>query len=88
MCTSSKIGGTVGDLESQSFLEAIREFGLKEGLDKCLYVHVEYLPYLGTSNEVKTKPAQNAVRDLRGLGIAPNILVAAQRAACAGKHQK
>jgi len=71
-----EIGGTVGDLESQSFLEAIREFGLKEGLDNCLYVHVVYLPYLGTSNEVKTKPAQNAVRDLRGLGIAPDILVA------------
>jgi len=71
-----EIGGTVGDLESQSFLEAIREFGLKEGSDNCLYVHVVYLPYLGTSNEVKTKPAQNAVRDLRGLGIAPDILVA------------
>ncbi len=71
-----EIGGTVGDLESQSFLEAIREFGLKEGLANCLYVHVVYLPYLGASNEVKTKPAQNAVRDLRGLGIAPDILVA------------
>lgn len=71
-----EIGGTVGDLESQSFLEAIREFGLKVGLDNCLYVHVVYLPYLGASNEVKTKPAQNAVRDLRGLGIAPDILVA------------
>lgn len=71
-----EIGGTVGDLESQSFLEAIREFGLKEGVDNCLYVHVVYLPYLGASNEVKTKPAQNAVRDLRGLGIAPDILVA------------
>lgn len=71
-----EIGGTVGDLESQSFLEAIREFGLKVGLANCLYVHVVYMPYLGASNEVKTKPAQNAVRDLRGLGIAPNILVA------------
>lgn len=71
-----EIGGTVGDLESQSFLEAIREFGLKIGLENCLYVHVVYLPYLGASNEVKTKPAQNAVRDLRGLGIAPDILVA------------
>lgn len=71
-----EIGGTVGDLESQSFLEAIREFGLRVGLDNCLYVHVVYMPYLGASNEVKTKPAQNAVRDLRGLGIAPDILVA------------
>lgn len=71
-----EIGGTVGDLESESFLEAIREFGIKEGLENCLYVHVVYMPYLGASNEVKTKPAQNAVRDLRGLGIAPDILVA------------
>lgn len=71
-----EIGGTVGDLESQSFLEAIREFGIKEGLENCLYVHVVYLPYLSASNEVKTKPAQNAVRDLRGLGISPDILVA------------
>lgn len=71
-----EIGGTVGDLESQSFLEAIREFALRIGLDNCAYVHVVYLPYLGASNEVKTKPAQNAVRDLRGLGISPDILVA------------
>ncbi len=71
-----EIGGTVGDLESQSFLEAIREFGLKVGLENCLYVHVVYLPYLGASGELKTKPAQNAVRELRGMGITPNILVA------------
>lgn len=71
-----EIGGTVGDYESLSFVEAIREFGMKVGLENCLYVHVVYLPYLGASKETKTKPAQNAVRDLRGLGIAPNILVA------------
>jgi CTP synthase len=71
-----EIGGTVGDLESQSFIEAIREFGLRVGLDNCIYVHVVYLPYLGASKETKTKPAQNAVRDLRSVGITPNILVA------------
>ncbi|HEX8762477.1 MAG TPA: CTP synthase [Candidatus Saccharimonadales bacterium] len=71
-----EIGGTVGDLESQSFLEAIREFGLRMGVENCLYVHVVYMPYLGASNEIKTKPAQNAVRDLRGMGIAPDVLVA------------
>jgi CTP synthase len=71
-----EIGGTVGDLESESFIEAIREFGLRVGLENCLYVHVVYLPYLGASKETKTKPAQNAVRDLRGIGIIPNILVA------------
>ncbi len=70
-----EIGGTVGDLESQSFLEAIREFGLRVGFENCLYVHVVYMPYLGASGEFKTKPAQNSVRDLRGMGIAPNILV-------------
>jgi len=70
-----EIGGTVGDYESLSFIEAIREFGIKVGLENCLYVHVVYLPYLGASQETKTKPAQNSVRDLRGLGIAPDILV-------------
>jgi CTP synthase len=71
-----EIGGTVGDYESLSFVEAIRELGVKVGLENCAYVHVVYLPYLGASNETKTKPAQNSVRDLRGLGIAPDIIVA------------
>jgi CTP synthase len=71
-----EIGGTVGDYESLSFIEAIREFGLRVGSGNCLYVHVVYLPYLGASQEIKTKPAQNSVRDLRGLGVAPDILVA------------
>lgn len=77
-----EIGGTVGDLESLSFLEAIREFGLKVGLDNCLYVHVVYMPYLGASKEFKTKPAQNSVRDLRGAGITPNLLVARSEEPC------
>jgi CTP synthase len=71
-----EIGGTVGDYESLSFIEAIRELGVKVGLENCTYVHVVYLPYLGASNETKTKPAQNSVRELRALGIAPDILVA------------
>ncbi len=70
-----EIGGTVGDYESLSFIEAIRELGVKVGLENCVYIHVVYLPYLGASNETKTKPAQNSVRELRGLGIAPDILV-------------
>ncbi len=70
-----EIGGTVGDYESLSFIEAIRELGLKVGHENCLYVHVVYMPYLGASHEFKTKPAQNSVRELRGLGIAPDILV-------------
>ncbi len=70
-----EIGGTVGDIESQSFIEAIRELGIRVGRDNCLYVHVVYLPYLAASKETKTKPAQNSVRELRGLGIGPDILV-------------
>jgi CTP synthase len=70
-----EIGGTVGDYESLAFIEAIREMGVKVGLENCVYVHVVYLPYLGASNETKTKPAQNSVRELRGLGVAPDILV-------------
>jgi CTP synthase len=70
-----EIGGTVGDYEGLSFLEAIREFSLMVGKDNCIFVHVVYMPYLGASLEFKTKPAQNAVRELRGLGITPDILV-------------
>ena len=72
----AEIGGTVGDYESLSFIEAIREMSMKLGPENCLFVHVVYLPYLGASNEFKTKPAQNAVRELRGLGIVPDVLVA------------
>lgn len=70
-----EIGGTVGDYESLSFIEAIREFGVRVGLENCIYVHVVYMPYLGASHEFKTKPSQNSVRDLRGLGISPDVLV-------------
>lgn len=71
-----EIGGTVGDLESQSFIEAIREFGMRVGQENCIYVHVVYLPYLGASKEIKTKPAQNSVRELRSMGVNPDVLVA------------
>jgi CTP synthase len=71
-----EIGGTVGDYESLSFIEAIREMALKVGRENCLFVHVVYLPYLGASHEFKTKPAQSSVRELRGLGIQPDILAA------------
>ncbi len=71
-----EIGGTVGDYESPSFIEAIREFAQVVGRGNCLFVHVVFVPYLPTSKEFKTKPAQNAVRDLRGFGIVPDILIA------------
>ena len=71
-----EIGGTVGDYESLSFIEAIREFSMRVGRENCCYVHLVYLPYLGASKETKTKPAQNSVREIRGLGIQPDILMA------------
>lgn len=71
-----EIGGTVGDYESLSFLEGIRELAMRVGRSNCVFVHVVYLPFLGASGELKTKPAQNAVRELRGLGIVPDVLVA------------
>jgi CTP synthase len=70
-----EVGGTVGDYESLSFIEAIREMSMKLGPENCLFVHVVYVPYLGASGEFKTKPAQNAVRELRGLGIVPDVLI-------------
>lgn len=70
-----EIGGTVGDYEGLSFVEAIREFAQMVGRDRCLFVHVVYVPFLGTSKEFKTKPAQNALNDLRGFGITPDAVI-------------
>jgi CTP synthase len=70
-----EIGGTVGDYEGLSFVEAIREFAQRVGRDNCLFVHVVYVPFLGTSKEFKTKPAQNAINDLRGFGITPDSII-------------
>lgn len=70
-----EIGGTVGDYEGLSFVEAIREYAARVGRENCLYVHVVYVPFIGTSKEFKTKPAQNALNDLRGFGIVPDAVV-------------
>ncbi|MDK2899173.1 MAG: synthase [Patescibacteria group bacterium] len=70
-----EIGGTVGDYEGLSFIEAIREFAQKMGRQNCLFIHVVYVPFLGTSKEFKTKPAQNALNDLRGFGIVPDSVI-------------
>jgi CTP synthase len=69
-----EVGGTVGDYEGLSFVEAIREFSQAVGRQNCLFVHVVYVPFLGTSHEFKTKPAQNALADLRGFGIMPDVV--------------
>ncbi len=71
-----EIGGTVGDNEGFHFIEAARQMKLDEGEGNVLYVHVVFLPYLKASDEVKTKPAQNSVRELRSIGIQPDILIA------------
>lgn len=70
-----EIGGTVGDYEGLSFVEAIREFALSEGRENCCYIHVVYVPFISTSKEFKSKPAQNALSDLRGFGIVPDAVV-------------
>lgn len=70
-----EIGGTVGDYEGLSFIEAIRLFGNKVGRRDCLYVNVVYVPWINTSKELKSKPAQNALKDLRGFGIIPDVVV-------------
>jgi CTP synthase len=70
-----EIGGTVGDIESLPFLEAIRQFRNDVGRENVLYIHVTLVPYMKTSGEVKTKPTQHSVKELRGIGIQPDILL-------------
>jgi CTP synthase len=70
-----EVGGTVGDIEGQPFLEAIRQLRSEVGRENVLYVHVTLLPYLGSSHELKTKPTQHSVRDLRAIGIQPDVIV-------------
>jgi CTP synthase len=70
-----EIGGTVGDIESLPFLEAIRQFRQDAGRDNTIYVHLTLVPFIGTAGEVKTKPTQHSVRDLRSIGIQPDILL-------------
>ena len=71
----TEIGGTIGDIESQPFIEAIRQVGLEAGRENALYVHVTLVPYLKASGEHKSKPTQHSVKELQGMGIIPNIIV-------------
>ena len=71
----TEIGGTVGDIESQPFLEAIRQFSLEVGKENCLYIHLTLVPYLKAAGELKTKPTQHSVGLLRQIGIQPDILI-------------
>lgn len=71
----TEIGGTVGDIESLPFLEAIRQIKSNVGLDNVLYIHCTLIPYLKAAGEMKTKPTQHSVKELRSLGIQPNVIV-------------
>lgn len=71
-----EIGGTVGDIESQPFLEAIRQMRSDVGRENTFYVHVTWLPYIGATGELKTKPTQHSVRELRSIGISPDMIIA------------
>lgn len=70
-----EIGGTVGDIEGLTFLEAIRQIGLEEGRENVMYVHLTYVPYIRAAGEVKTKPSQHSVAKLREIGIVPDVLI-------------
>lgn len=71
----TEIGGTIGDIESQPFIEAIRQVSLEVGKQNCLFIHVTLVPYLAGSNEHKSKPTQHSVKELQGMGINPDIIV-------------
>jgi CTP synthase len=70
-----EIGGTVGDIESLPFLEAIRQMGVEQGRGNCVYIHLTLVPIVGGSGEIKTKPTQHSVKELRGIGIQPDVLL-------------
>nr|MBV6628555.1 CTP synthase [Oceanococcus sp. HetDA_MAG_MS8] len=70
-----EIGGTVGDIESLPFMEAIRQMGVELGRERALYMHLTLVPYIPSSGEMKTKPTQHSVKELRGIGIQPDILI-------------
>ena len=71
-----EVGGTVGDIESLPFIEALRQMRTDAGRDNTFYIHATWLPHIGATNELKTKPTQHSVRELRSLGISPNMIVA------------
>ncbi len=70
-----EVGGTVGDIEGLPFLEALRQMRMDVGRDNVLYVHVTFLPYIGATRELKTKPTQHSVRELRSIGIQPDVII-------------
>jgi len=84
-----EVGGTVGDIESLPFLEAIRQIGIELGRDRALFIHLTLVPYIKTAGEIKTKPTQHSVKELRTIGIQPDILIcrSEQRLPSAERHK-
>ena len=74
-CVITEIGGTVGDIESLPFLEALRQFQVDHGRDRCMFVHLTLVPFLGHAGEMKTKPTQHSVQELRRIGIQPDMVL-------------
>ncbi len=83
-----EIGGTVGDIESLPFLEAIRQMGVELGRERVAYVHLTLVPYIATSSEIKTKPTQHSVKELRSIGIQPDILVCRSEQPLPDEHRR
>jgi CTP synthase len=83
-----EIGGTVGDIESLPFMEAIRQMGTQLGRDRVVYVHLTLVPYIATSQEVKTKPTQHSVKELRSIGIQPDVVVCRTDRPLAEEHRR
>lgn len=77
----TELGGTIGDIEGQSFVEAIRQFRKEKGAGETLVIHVSLVPYISAAHEVKTKPTQHSVKELRSMGITPDLIV------CRGDHE-
>ncbi|HKH78378.1 MAG TPA: CTP synthase [Solirubrobacteraceae bacterium] len=84
----TEIGGTVGDIESLPFLEAIRQFPVDVGRRRCMYIHLTLVPYIGHAGELKTKPTQHSVNELRRIGIAPDMLMCRSERALSGEIRK
>src|SRR5918999_2180689 len=83
-----EIGGTVGDIESLPFLEAIRQMGVELGRNNVLYMHLTLVPYIPSSGEIKTKPTQHSVKELRSIGIQPDILLCRSHNALPNEHRR
>lgn len=83
-----EVGGTVGDIESQPFLEAIRQFATEVGRQSCLFIHVTLVPYLAASSEQKTKPTQHSVKELLSIGIQPDIIVLRAEQEVSEEHKR